>query len=152
MVLTVSFITRDIGTLYKGLFTVQIHANVNYGKPTVNPISNDSVQYLLWLMTTWRAFTKVTNKKSQYKYIILDNSPHYKLNQNNIKKQRCVYHRWWRVRIELLPCLGKVWCSNSIRDRPKQVVTAPLLNANLQTWVSLVFEADHFKRWCPISQ
>ena len=47
------------------------------------------------------------------------------------------------------PRKRKVGCSNPRRDRPKslkQVVTAPLPNAQHQVWVSRVLRDDHYKR------
>ena len=56
----------------------------------------------------------------------------------------------WGSRLNLPSCMRTVdvW-SHPIRDRPKslkQVVTAPLLNARQQVWVSRVLGDGHYKR------
>ena len=57
--------------------------------------------------------------------------------------------RWWCSGLERSPRMLKVGCSNPSHDIPKskkQLVTAPLLNARQQVWVSRVLGDDHYKR------
>ena len=63
---------------------------------------------------------------------------------NWIFEQKYVSHRskpqQWRSRLERLPRMPKVECSNPSRDRPKpikQIVTALLLNAQQTTGVNV---------------
>ena len=46
--------------------------------------------------------------------------------------------------------MQKVWCSNPGHHRPKSVVTAPLLNARQQLWVSRVLGDDHYVLISPV--
>ena len=55
---------------------------------------------------------------------------------------------WWWISQSTLP-VWKVGCLNPSRVRPKslkQVVTAPLLKAPQQLWVSHVLRDDHYKQ------
>ena len=71
-----------------------------------------------------------------------------------LKKNACLLcnlygHCRWCSGLERWPRKQKVGCSNPSRNRPKsyrQVVTALLLNARQQVWVSRVLRDDHYKR------